>query len=206
MVATLESQHKNQLQRTYGQMNEIVYDTRKTLEYIGDIETRLRKGQNLDAEQAKKLTNVVNGLAFLHEQYKKPLNEFRELDRYFAQQLSQIPADVEDPKETASLGKKLFKSKQLKEERDVFLKNQGKRTAIVQTKAVVDAAYTRAQSQMSQISLNNNQYLAQLDAIISSNEASAEEVENFFETSKEILKIHDKIMSIEPPKAEAVQP
>jgi len=186
-VATLETQHKDQLQRTYGQMNEIVYDTRKTLEYIGDIETRLRKGQNLDREQAQKLSNVVNGLAFLHEQYKKPLNEFRELDRYFNEQLAQLPAAQVDPKETASFGKKLFKGKQLKAERDQYLQNQGKRTAIVQARAAVNSAYSRAQGQMAKIAMNNNQYLAQLDAIVESNETNAAEIESFFNTSLEIL-------------------
>ncbi len=65
---------------------------------------------------------MINGLAFLHQQYQKPLNEFRELDRYFTRQLSALPANQVDPRETASLGKKLFKGKELKEERDAFSK------------------------------------------------------------------------------------
>jgi hypothetical protein len=35
---------------------------------------------------------------------------------------------------------------------------------------------------------------------------SAAEVDEFFEKSKEILKIHDKIMSIEPPATPTIQP
>ncbi|HQZ27514.1 MAG TPA: hypothetical protein PK648_05150, partial [Verrucomicrobiales bacterium] len=99
-VETMKTQHGEQLQRTYAQMNEIVYDSRKTLSYIGDIETRLRSGQAIDQQEAAKLSSVINGLAFLHQQYSKPLNEFRELDRYFATQLSAIPANAVDPVET----------------------------------------------------------------------------------------------------------
>jgi hypothetical protein len=149
---------------------------------------------------------VINGLAFLHQQYQKPLNEFRELDRYFTRQLSSLPANQVDSRETASLGKKLFKGKELKEERDAFLENQGRRDALVEARATVSAAYESAQKQMADLSLDVNQYLAQLQHIVESNEASTAGVDEFFEKSKDILKIHDKIMSIEPPKVQSVQP
>ncbi len=197
-VETLQKEHSEQLQRTYAQMNEIVYDSKSTLAYIGEIETRLRSGEKIAREEAAKLTGVINGLGFLHQQYSKPLNEFRELDRYFANQLSAIPADQPDPRETASLGKRLFKNKEFKEERDAFVENQGRRSALIEAKTTVARAYSSAQQQMAKISLDMNQYLIQLQKIVESNEASAEEVNQFFETSKEILKIHDKIMNIEP--------
>ena len=73
-------------------------------------------------------------------------------------------------------------------------------------RATVSAAYTSAQKQMADISLDVNQYLAQLQHLVESNEAAGAEVDEFFEKSKEILKIHDKIMSIEPPKVQNVQP
>jgi hypothetical protein len=205
-VETLKKQHGEQLQRTYGQMNEIIYDSRKTLAYIGDIEARFRSGQKIDQEEAAKLSGVINGLAFLHQQYGKPLNEFRELDRYFARQLSVLPADAVDPLETTPLGKRLFKNKEFKEERAEYFEKQGRRSAIVEAKSAVANAYASAQRQMADISLDINQYLAQLQQVVDSNNASAAEVDAFFEKSREILKIHDKIMSIEPPKTPTVQP
>ena len=205
-VETLKKEHAEQLQRTYAQMNDILYDSRSTLEYIGDIETRLKSGQKIDREEAAKLTGVINGLAFLHQQYGKPLNEFRELDRYFSRQIASLPADQVDPKETASPLKKIFKNKEFKEERDTFLENQGRRDALVEARSTVSAAYASAQKQMADISLDINQYLAQLQQIVDSNEAAGAEVDAFFEKSKEILKIHDRIMSIEPPKTQTVRP
>jgi hypothetical protein len=59
---------------------------------------------------------------------------------------------------------------------------------------------------MSSVSLDINQYLAELESVIDSNETSAESVTQFFAKSKEILKIHDRIMNIEPPKTETVRP
>lgn len=205
-VEALKKQHAEQLQRTYGQMNEIVYDSRKTLAYIGDIETRMRSGQQIDQDEAAKLSGVINGLAFLHQQYAKPLNEFRELDRYFSRQLSSLPANAVDPLEAAPLGKRLFKNKELKEERAEYFQKQGRRSAIVEAKTAVANAYASAQRQMADISLDLNKYLVQLQKIVDSNNASAAEVEEFFEKSKEILKIHDKIMNIEPPATPTIQP
>lgn len=205
-VDTLKAQHAEQLQRTYAQMNEIVYDSRSTLAYIGDIETRFRAGQKIDQEEAAKLAGVINGLAFLHQQYGKPLNEFRELDRYFASQLSSLPANQVDPLETTPLGKRIFKNKEFKEERADYFQNQGRRSALVEAQTAVATAYASAQRQMAEISLDNTQYLVQLQKIVDSNNASAAEVDDFFAKSKEILKIHDKIMSIEPPKTPTVQP
>lgn len=205
-VDTLKAQHAEQLQRTYAQMNEIVYDSRSTLAYIGDIETRFRAGQKIDQEEAAKLAGVINGLAFLHQQYGKPLNEFRELDRYFANQLSSLPANQVDPLETTPLGKRIFKNKEFKEERADYFQNQGRRSALVEAQTAVATAYASAQRQMAEISLDNTQYLVQLQKIVDSNNASAAEVDDFFAKSKEILKIHDKIMSIEPPKTPTVQP
>jgi len=205
-VETLKQQHKEQLQSTYAQMNDIVYDSRKTLQYIGDIEGRLHEGQKLDETEAAKLQSVVNGLLVLHEQYKKPLNEFRELSRYFGQQLAAIQEDAIDPKETTPLGKRILNNKQFKEERQQFFESQGRRSALVEAQEVYTKAYSNAQYQMNSISLNINEYLNELDDVIESNEKSAEEVAAFFAKSREILQIHDRIMNIEPPKVEEVRP
>ena len=205
-VETLKSQHKDQLQRTYTQMNEVVYDSRKTLAYIGDIETRLREGQNIDSTEAAKLSSVINGLAFLHEQYKKPMGEFRELDSYFSGQLAAIPSTTVDPIESTPLAKRIFKNKQFKEERAEYYQNQGKRSALTEARGRVSSAYRSAQKQMQSLSLDINTYLGQLDKIVESNERSAADVDEFFNKSKEILKIHDKIMSINPPKTSTVKP
>ncbi|MEM7699116.1 MAG: hypothetical protein AAF236_12015 [Verrucomicrobiota bacterium] len=205
-VDMLEARHKEQLQRTYGQMNEIVYDSKKTLSYIGEIETRLREGQQIDQEESATLMGVINGLAFLHQQYQKPLTEFREVDRYLNQQLAQLPPPAADPKETTPLGRRLFKNREYQEERAAYFENQGRRSALVEARNRVNTAYASAQRQMKALQVDLNRYLSQLDEIVDSNEASAESVEEFFTTSREILKIHDRIMSIGPSGTPSVKP
>ncbi|MDF1814159.1 MAG: hypothetical protein P1V20_18280 [Verrucomicrobiales bacterium] len=237
-VNEMEENHKEQLQRTFAQMNEIVYDSKKTLTYINDIESRLRRGQKMDQEEAKKLAGVVNGLSFLHEQYKKPIAEFRELDRYFQKQLDAIPtnssgeiiratsstaiANRPDPAETTNVIKRILNNRQYKAEREAYLeekgraigvvegrvtgRQEGKREALTQAQRVVQQAYSRAQAQMNALALDKNKFLAQLDQIVASNNQSDAEVEAFFEKSKEILKIHDQIMNIEPTKLDSIRP
>ncbi len=205
-VATLQQQHTEQLQTTNAQMNEIIYDSRRTLAYIGDMESRLRDGQKLDETEAAKLQSVMKGLLVLHEQYKKPLNEFRDLSRYFGQQLAALPEDAIDPKDSTPLGKRIFRNRQFKEERHQFFESQGRRTALVEAQDVYTKAYSNAQYQMSSISLDINEYLSDLDTVIESNKASAEDVAAFFAKSREILQIHDKIMNIEPPELEELRP
>jgi len=206
-VKTLTTEHDAQLQRTYGQMNEIVYDSRKTLAYIGDIETRLRKGQKIDQTEAVKLKNVISGLSFLYEQYKKPMSQFRELDHYISRQLASIPDESKvDPKETTPPLQRIFKNKQFKEAQATYHKTQGKTETLLQAKSQVQAAYSRAQAQMSSLNFDKNKYLTELDNMVKSNEASAQEVEDFFENSKEILKIHDKIMNLKPTEQPDVKP
>ena len=213
-IKTLKAQHKDQLQRTYGQMNEIVYDSKKTLAYIGDIETRLRNGQNIDTAEAAKLTNVVNGLAFLFEQYKKPMAEFRELDQYFDRQIASIQTPkVVDIKETTTPVQRFFKGKKYKEAQKEqneqlakYNQSKGRKEALTRARSRVRAAYARAQAQMKALDFDKNKYLAELDKIVESNQNSAAEVEEFFKSSREILKIHEKIMSIKPSTTTTVKP
>ncbi len=146
-VAQLETEHKEQMQRTYARMNQIVYDSKETLTYIEDIESRLRSGEQISREQAAELASVANGLALLKEKYKKPMAEFRELDQYFKRQLSTLSTSSsptsyavatpvrtggEDPRETAGLFKKIFQNKKFQAERDAYLEEKGKERGIAQ--------------------------------------------------------------------------
>lgn len=197
-VATLEQDHDEQLKRTYAQMNEIVFNSGKTMDYISGMESRLKAGETLSREQASQLSSVVMGIASLHEQYKKPLSEFRELNRYFNEQLAKIPADAVDPMETAPLGKRIFKAKELKEERDQFLSDQGRRSALVEAQDQVGKAYARAQYQMSNLSLDTSRYLKELETITGDQQKSAADIAKFFDETKDVLKIHEEIMKFEP--------
>ena len=191
----MEIELREKVQRTYAQMNEIVYDSRKTLEYIGSVEDRLKAGKALDLEESKQLESVINGLDFLHQQYSKPIHEFRELERFLSEQLA-TPAAI-PPRERTGLFRRIF-SKDYKREQEAFFKEAGQREAFERARFKVSEAYNKAQSEMKALSLDSGEYLDQLAQVVQSNKASAEMVDEFFDKSKEILKIHDRIMSIEP--------
>lgn len=193
----LLAEKNEEIQEAYARFNEMVYDSRKTMEYIGSVQDKLRAGKRLDEEEAKQLRSVVNGLGFLKQQYNKPIQEFRELESYLSEQLA-APQMV-PPKQRYGLLKRIF-SQDYKDEREEFFKEQGQREAFERARTKVVQAYANAQAQMKQLSLDTDDFLDKLDAIADANDASATDVQNFFDKSKEMLKIHDRIMSIEPEK------
>ncbi|MCF6311036.1 MAG: hypothetical protein L3J39_01155 [Verrucomicrobiales bacterium] len=203
-VAKLKKEQQKRMERTYAKMNGIVYDSRKTLEYISVLEDKLKAGESLDEKEAKDLDAIISGLVVLHEQYKKPIHEFSELEAFLSEQL-QLQGAV-PPNRKLSFFKRIF-SKDYRKAEESFIRDQGRREAFETARNKVVQAYSRAQAAMDKVSLNSGKYLDQLQQIVGSNKAAASEVAEFFEKSKEILKIHDKIMSIEPEKdVKAVKP
>lgn len=196
-VATLKKDHQRHLERTYAKMNGIVHDTRKTMEYMGTLEDKLKAGQSLNEQEAKDLDAIVSGLVVLHKQYEKPIHEFRELETFLSDQL-QLQGVV-PPNRKGAFFKRIF-NKDYRKAEESYFRDQGRREAFENARIKVVEAYSRAQAEMEKVSLDAGQYLDRLDEIIGSNKATSTDLTNFFEKSKEILKIHDKIMSIEPEK------
>lgn len=203
-VAKLKQEQQKRMERTYAKMNGIVYDSRKTLAYINTLEDKLKAGESLNEKEAKDLDAIISGLVVLHEQYKKPIHEFSELEAFLSEQL-QLQGAV-PPNRKLSFFKRIF-SKDYRKAEESFIRDQGRREAFESARAKVVQAYDQAQAEMDKVSLSSAKYLDQLQQIVGSNKAASSEVADFFEKSKEILKIHDKIMSIEPEKdVKAVKP
>lgn len=194
-VVAMKRDHQQRMERTYAKMNSIVYDSRKTMEYISTLEDKLKTGEALNEKEAKNLDAIVSGLVVLHQQYSKPIHEFRELEAFLSEQL-QLQGAV-PPNRKLSFFKRIF-NKDYREAEESFIRDQGRREAFETARGKVVEAYSRAQAEMDKVSLNAGQYLDQLDQIVGSNKAASAEMAEFFEKSKEILKIHDRIMSIEP--------
>jgi uncharacterized protein YecE (DUF72 family) len=194
-VAQLKKEHHDTMQATYAQMDNIVHDSRKTLEYIARVERKLKEGQQLSKEESQQLMAIGNGLTFLHKQYEKPIEEFRELEKFLTDQLN--VASVVPPTQRGAFFKRML-SKDYREHEQEYFRDQGKRAAFERSRAKVTEAYARAQAQMKQLSVQSGEYLQQLQAVVDSNDAQASDIDAFFNQSKEILQIHDRIMSLEP--------
>lgn len=203
-VADLKKEHQSRMERTYARMNGIVHDSRKTLEYIGTLEDKLKAGEALNEKEAQDLDAIVSGLVVLHQQYQKPIHEFRELESFLSDQL-QLQGAV-PPSRKLAFFKRIF-NKDYREAEEAFFRDQGRRDAFERARVKVVQAYDKAQAEMDKVSINAGKYLDQLDKIVGTNKAASAEISEFFEKSKEILKIHDKIMSIEPEQeAKPVKP
>lgn len=202
-VAQLKKSHREQMESTYAQMDNIIHDSRKTLEYIAGIERKLKAGQAISKEEARQLAAIGTGLTFLHKQYEKPIEEFRELEKFLADQLN--VAAVVPPTQRGKFFKRMF-SQDYREHEQEYFRDQGKRDAFERSRAKVNQAYGRAQAQMKQLSVQSSEYLDQLQAIVDSNNANAADIESFFDQSREILQIHDRIMNLEPDQPMQIQP
>ncbi len=202
-VAQLKKDHREQMESTYAQMDNIIHDSRKTLEYIARVERKLKAGQAISKDEARQLAAIGTGLTFLHKQYEKPIEEFRELEKFLADQLN--VAAVVPPTQRGQFFKRMF-SKDYREHEQEYFRDQGKRDAFERSRTKVTEAYSRAQAQMKQLSVQSTEYLDQLQAIVDSNNANAADIEDFFEQSREILQIHDRIMSLEPDSPAQIRP
>ncbi len=202
-VAQLKKEHRDQMESTYAQMDNIIHDSRKTLEYIAGVERKLKAGQTISKEEARQLAAIGTGLTFLHKQYEKPIEEFRELEKFLADQLN--VAAVVPPAERGKFFKRMF-SQDYREHEQEYFRDQGKRDAFERSRTKVTEAYGRAQAQMKQLSVQSTEYLDQLQAIVDSNNNNAADIEDFFDQSREILQIHDRIMNLEPDLPAQIQP
>ena len=203
-VENLERQHQKKVMRVVAKMNGIIHDTRSTIEYVGSLEGKLKAGESLNEKEAEDLDAIISGLVVLHQQYQQPIHEFRELEAFLSEQL-QLQGAV-PPNKKLSFFKRIF-NKDYRKAEESFLRDQGRREAFETARVKVVEAYSRAQSEMDKVSLDAGQFLDQLDKIVGSNKAASADLAEFFKKSKEILKIHDKIMSIEPEKGvKAVKP
>ncbi len=210
-VARLESEHEADMRRSAERMSQVVAqvvtDSGTTLDYIKDLQSKVRAGSRLQENEIQELTAVANGLAYLHKQYEKPIHEFKELETFLERQL-QVPSSV-PPEERARLFRRLFSRdyrEQRQEQLESYYRDQGRREAMEVAKTKVEQAYAQAQSQMQTIGVSNQEFLDQLDAIIVGKGANREVMDSFFEVSEQILQIHQGIMDLQIDPATPADP
>jgi hypothetical protein len=188
-------------------VDDVVNNSEATVGYLKQLEAKVRGGQQLQRAEIDKLRAVAGGLSYLNKQYEKPIEEFKELDAYVSQQL-QLPPTT-SPEEKGKLLRRLFSPgyrEQQKNQLAEFYEDQGRREALTAMQTKVVESYGEAQRQMAAIRVDQDKYLANLDALVSGKDADIKAMESFFQVSAKILDIHQKMMTIEPPAAELAQP
>ncbi len=203
-MAELKEKQQRRIAGVHDQINRIVYNSDDTLEYINGLENKLRRGNNLAAEEIESLEMLSAGLTYLHRQYSKPLDEFKELEQYFA---SQMDLDAIKPDMRFAFLKRILSKNFRATEKDYF-KDVGKSEAFEEARNKVLVTYDNAQRQMDALSLSYDNYLQSLQDVISNKEDNMEQLDEFFDSSRQILSIHREIMKLqeEPPPVEPAEP
>ncbi len=213
-IQRMEEQHSSQLATQLDRMNQIVHNGAETLTYINEIEERLQSGQSIQRQEVNDLIAVVKGLEQLKQQYQKPLNEFRLLDSYFSRQVKASGPRVEtasliDPKESSSLGRKLFQNRKYKAEREAYFEakaqaqataaaNAARKSAYSNARSQVKSAYSRAQAQMKAIQLDTAPFLATLESMIDGKVEQTADTERFFKESRKVIEVHEELLKKAP--------
>jgi hypothetical protein len=196
----IETSHQRRIAGIYDQVNKIMYESDETLKYIDTLEGKLRGGQTLAKEEIETLQMIGAGLGYLHEQYEKPIGEFRELEQFLTSKLDIPPVP---PKEKGKFLARIF-SKKFREEEKSYYQDVGRWEAFESARNEVTSAYGRAQQQMAQVKLNTDKYLGDLQNLLIAKEASTQELDEFFASSRKVLNIHQEIIKLQedqPPPA-----
>lgn len=192
----LQNEHDAKLQSNYETIAKIINNSGETMNHMKTLEDKMKSGKELHDEEIAQLKAVGQGLAYLHKQYEKPLYEFQELDGYLSKQMQ---VQVSRPSEKTKLFKSLF-SKNYRNQRDsqweAYYRDRGRISGVKAARDKVATAYGKAQSQMSAIKLDTDQYLANLDAIVANKEANTELLESFFDVSSKVLEVHRSVMDV----------
>lgn len=189
-----KQQQDQQLQLSLDTISQIVNESGQTLKVMEQLESKIRDGKELQAEELEQLKAVANGLTYLQQQYEKPIHEFRELEAYLSQQLE---AQALEPEMRGKFFRRMF-SNEWKEQMEEYYRDQGRIEAVDGARQQVASAYDRAQKQMASLKKGTDEYLAGLTKIIEEKGTNTEALDSFFEVSQEILQIHQRVMAIKP--------
>ncbi len=193
-VEQQKQQQDQQLQLSLDTISQIVNESGQTLKVMEQLESKIRDGKKLQAAEVEQLKAVANGLSYLQQQYEKPIHEFRELEAYLSKQLE---AQAVEPEMRGKFLRRMF-STEWKEQMQEYYRDQGRIEAVDGARKQVASAYGRAQKQMASLKKGTDDYLAGLNKLIDEQGANTEALDSFFEVSQEILKIHQRVMAIQP--------
>jgi hypothetical protein len=190
----LRHEQRRQITAAYQEFESIFEGNRQTIDYINLLEGKVRGGQQLSRQEVEKLTVITTGLSHLQKQYQKPMQEFAELEAYFERQAARRPAT--EPKR-GGFFKRLF-SRDAREAERQSLRDEGQRQAFEQAQDEFGRVYASAQQQMEKVSLDTDQQLRKLDALIAEKaEANQQDLISFFEKARQALRTHQEVLQFE---------
>jgi hypothetical protein len=143
----LRAAQREKMAEAYTEFENIFEGNKKTIDYINALEGKVKSGQDLSKMEIEKLAVITTGLSYLQKQYQKPLQEFGELESYFATQASRQP---EKPSSRFRFFKRMF-SKNFRESEKEFYREQGAQAAMEEAQTKFTTVYASAQKSMAEV-------------------------------------------------------
>lgn len=192
---TLRAEQREKLADAYTEFENIFEGNKKTIDYINLLEGKVKAGQALSKAEVEKMAVITTGLGYLQKQYQKPLQEFKELETYFATQASRQP---EKPSSRFGFFKRMF-SKSFRESEKEFYREQGAQEAMEQAQGKFGTVYASAQKSMASVNLNADAQVKKLyDLMQEKDQANKEDLSDLFTKAREALKTHQDVLNFEP--------
>jgi len=202
----MRKQERQRMASAFEQFGGLLDGNKKTLDYINLLEKKVKSGEAISKNEAEKLAIVATGLGYLQKQYAKPLERFSELESYLSRRAS---ASVESPNMNHSFWKRIFNSEFREKERE-FYRSEGERRGFQDAQARFSQAYSEAQKQMGNVSLETDKLIAGLNSIIEEKVQNTPDLTEFFNQAKKALTTHQKLLEFEPevvkPQVESPKP
>ena len=191
----LRKAQRDQLAGAYREFEDIFAGNRKTIDYINLLEGKIKGGQAVSKAEVEKLAVITTGLGYLKKQYAKPMEQFTELESFFARQSAAQP---ERPRSNFGFFKRMF-SKDFREAEKEFYREEGEKRAFEEAKGKFDIVYAEAQKAMAAVNLDTDKHLQKLYALIDEKQqANAEDLSSFFDQARKALRTHQDMLKFEP--------
>lgn len=201
-IDELKARQSERISNAYAQFNDLVGESNEALAYIGEIEAKLRMGQEATEVELEKLGAIASALAVLGDQYRKPMAEFQALGDYFAERAAAQP---DAPDKRLGFLKRIF-SRNFREQERTYREDLAKQQAYQDVLAQFTEAYQKAQAKINAIGVDLTKQAAQVYALIDEKSVALKDLESFFKTSREALDIHQQMLEFEPEVPEPAFP
>lgn len=193
-IDELKARQAQRISEAYAQFNSLVGESNDAVAYIGEIEAKLRMGQEADSAEIEKLGAIASALAVLGEQYRKPLAEFQALGNYFAERAA---AEPDAPDTRLGFFKRIF-SRNFREQERAYREDLVKQQAYQEVLAQFNEAYRKAQTKLDALGDDLARQAARVYALVDEKEVAYDDLEEFFQTSRRALDIHQQMLEFEP--------
>ena len=190
----LKIRQADRLREAYAQFNELVGESNYALNYIGELEQKLRGGAEATDVELEQLAAMASGLSVLASQYQRPMAEFSQLGVYLTQRATNTP---NAPKSRISFVKRIFSSSFREQEKE-YLRDVGRQQAFQEAQAKFTTVYKKTQQEMARSTTQLQAQADKLYALAETKKASLDDLKEFFDTSRRTLHHHQQILDYVP--------